>query len=315
MNMDTAPKITREIWNTASCTIGGGSSSWKICNKAIEIALADQHQIEANRDIANAEAELNDYITAAQARELGAGNFEVLCEDGKWQTGTQDCPYREMWQGEVIKYRAIKQSQPEPVGPHADLRAEYANHSAPFTPITADDVTDEMVTMYRHRINSNSHDEQFDCSRCRCIHVSKEMRSPEQIAVLYDLFNQINERLSIINETPDAYFLCQCVEILKQQGQTIDTQAAKITELESQVEALRKDATWIAVSERLPDDNAIYLAYFVRKDTGLSYIGKSMLRPALNAFYVAHDLNDAPMETVTHWKPLPPPPAIKGEQA
>ena len=64
----------------------------------------------------------------------------------------------------------------------------------------------------------------------------------EKIHTTDDLFKQINDRLAIIGETPDAYFLCQCVDILKQQGQTIDTQAEKITELESQVEALRKDA-------------------------------------------------------------------------
>lgn len=64
------------------------------------------------------------------------------------------------------------------------------------------------------------------------------MRSKEQIAVLHDLFSQINERLDIIGETSDAYFLCQCVEILKQQGATIDAQATRITELE----AAKKDA-------------------------------------------------------------------------
>lgn len=36
----------------------------------------------------------------------------------------------------------------------------------------------------------------------------------------------------MIGETPDAYFLCQCVEILKQQGQTLDKQATRIAELE-----------------------------------------------------------------------------------
>jgi hypothetical protein len=58
-------------------------------------------------------AQQETYITAAQARELGAGNFEALCEDGKWRIGTQDCPYREMWHCEVVKYRAIKQSHPD----------------------------------------------------------------------------------------------------------------------------------------------------------------------------------------------------------
>jgi Protein of unknown function (DUF551) len=95
----------------------------------------------------------------------------------------------------------------------------------------------------------------------------------------------------------------------------LETNAAQITQLQAEVEALRKDAEWIPVSERLPDDNAIYLVYFIRKITELSYIGQSMLTPALNAFYVAHDLNDAPMETVTHWKPLPKPPTAIAKDA
>jgi hypothetical protein len=74
------------------------------------------------------------------------------------------------------------------------------------------------------------------------------MRSKEQIAVLHDLFNQINERLEIIGETPDAYFLCQCAEILKQQGVTIDAQDTSITELEAQLADAKKDAArWQAV--------------------------------------------------------------------
>lgn len=62
----------------------------------------------------------------------------------------------------------------------------------------------------------------------------------EKIHTTDDLFKQINDRLAIIGETPDAYFLCQCVETLKQQGQTIDIQAAKIEALEreKQVSAL-----------------------------------------------------------------------------
>ena len=59
--------------------------------------------------------------------------------------------------------------------------------------------------------------------------------SPEQMTILHDLFNQINERLAIIGETPDAYFLCQCVDILKQHGQTIDTQATEIAELKAKL--------------------------------------------------------------------------------
>lgn len=70
------------------------------------------------------------------------------------------------------------------------------------------------------------------------------MRSKEQIALSHDLFNQINERLGIIGETTDAYFLCQCVEILKQQGQTIDVQSDRITELEAQLADAKQAARW-----------------------------------------------------------------------
>ena len=105
------------------------------------------------------------------------------------------------------------------------------------------------------------------------------MRSKEQIAVLHDLFNQINERLGIIGETPDAYFLCRCVEILKQQGQTIDAQAARITDLEAQLSDAKQVANdcrivadnaiaeaaknqWIPVSERLPESGKAVLACY-----------------------------------------------------
>ena len=70
----------------------------------------------------------------------------------------------------------------------------------------------------------------------------------EKIHTTDDLFKQINDRLAIIGETPDAYFLCQCVETLKQQGQTIDIQAAKI-------EALEKDAERLAYLDSLATYN------------------------------------------------------------
>jgi hypothetical protein len=45
----------------------------------------------------------------------------------------------------------------------------------------------------------------------------------EKIHTTDDLFKQINDRLAIIGETPDAYFLCQCVETLKQQHGEVKT--------------------------------------------------------------------------------------------
>ena len=77
------------------------------------LSLVDEIKAEAN-------AQQETYISVGEAMKLGAGNFEVLCEDGKWRTGTQDCPYRDTWGGRVIKYRAIQpQAQPEPVEPPA----------------------------------------------------------------------------------------------------------------------------------------------------------------------------------------------------
>jgi hypothetical protein len=82
-----------------------------ICNKANEIALAEQQESE--------------YITAAQARELGAGKAEYtyeMLEGGwsKWNTCLKSCAYVPSGAGWKVKYRTIKQAQPEPVDPHAD---------------------------------------------------------------------------------------------------------------------------------------------------------------------------------------------------
>jgi hypothetical protein len=84
-----------------------------IVNKAIEIALAEQQET---------------YITAAQARELGSGNAEYSINEVDWYTCKVTCKYRTnaVFSCRTYKYRAIKQSQPEPVDPHAALRAEYA---------------------------------------------------------------------------------------------------------------------------------------------------------------------------------------------
>jgi len=73
-----------------------------ICNKANEIALAEQQESE--------------YITAAQARELGAGNAEIRnAHTDNWIVCGEGFKYHP-----DFIYRAIKQAQPEPVDPHAD---------------------------------------------------------------------------------------------------------------------------------------------------------------------------------------------------
>jgi hypothetical protein len=71
MNMDTVPKITQAHVDKACDQLHRARvndclqmKNVDICNKAIEIALAEQS------------AQQETYITAEQARELGAGNVE-----------------------------------------------------------------------------------------------------------------------------------------------------------------------------------------------------------------------------------------------
>lgn len=81
-----------------------------LANRAIEIALAE----------ANAQQET--YLTADEARKLGAGNAMYLL-DGIW------IPCDGVHYHDNFKYRAIQpqpQAQPEPADPHATLRAEYS---------------------------------------------------------------------------------------------------------------------------------------------------------------------------------------------
>jgi hypothetical protein len=73
------------------------------------------------------EQQESEYITAAQARELGAGNAEWRHKTyrPKWVLCNEHCPYKSVIDGIHVQYRAIKQAQPEPVDPHTALRAEY----------------------------------------------------------------------------------------------------------------------------------------------------------------------------------------------
>jgi hypothetical protein len=58
------------------------------------------------------------YITAEQARELGAWNAEFKYENGVWQVCNEFCVYNDSF---VFKYRAIKQ-------PQSSVAEEAANH-------------------------------------------------------------------------------------------------------------------------------------------------------------------------------------------
>lgn len=154
------------------------------------------------------------------------------------------------------------------------------------------------------------------------------MRSKEQIAVLHDLFSQINERLDIIGETSDAYFLCQCVEILKQQGATIDAQATRITELEAQL----ADAKQVANDCRIVADNAIAEVKknqwqpieTAPKDGTEIVVGyglQSGFPKKIVSFNKLHNFwshygeaNIGLQNNATHWMPLPNPPTMQPKE-
>jgi hypothetical protein len=73
------------------------------------------------QELAEANAQQETYITADQAQKRGAGNAEYRSNKfWVWQTCGENFMY---WS--TLQYRAIKQAQPEPVDPHAALRAEY----------------------------------------------------------------------------------------------------------------------------------------------------------------------------------------------
>lgn len=97
--------------------------------KAIELALAEQSarpesNLKFDGELPRTESE---FITAAQARELGFGNAEWFNKLSKtWVVCSRDCGYNEFQaNGDKFEYRAIKQAQPEPIDKHAELRAEY----------------------------------------------------------------------------------------------------------------------------------------------------------------------------------------------
>jgi hypothetical protein len=115
-------EVARYAWmNWMTAYSFGREHQANIANKAIEIALAEQTQQET-------------YITAAQARELGVGNAEYSIDPAVWHTCWQGCEYLDTFNGAKFKYRATpKQAQPEPVDPHAALRAEYAKQVADGT--------------------------------------------------------------------------------------------------------------------------------------------------------------------------------------
>lgn len=113
-------KITPRIMDQALLATAEPALLIDICNRAIEIAQAEAEQ----------------FITAEQARALGAGAEYYQPESERWIT----CEHLERFpasfhDGEVIKYRAIK--QPKPAEPtketlHNVLKEGEVNERADF---------------------------------------------------------------------------------------------------------------------------------------------------------------------------------------
>lgn len=101
--------ITEKHIKATGESFGRPTAEWLalVCNKANEIAQAEY---EADWLKLDAEKKQETYITAEEARKLGAGNAEFQYNDGKWGVCDKWCIYNDT---ENFKYRAI-QAQPEP---------------------------------------------------------------------------------------------------------------------------------------------------------------------------------------------------------
>lgn len=103
--MNAIPKITKEHYIKAWDFPIGASvpTAVDICNRAIEIALAEQ---QAQQE--------SEFITAAQARELGAGKAEWRHNlyRPNWVICVKGLDYKSEINGVAVEYRAIKKSEP-----------------------------------------------------------------------------------------------------------------------------------------------------------------------------------------------------------
>lgn len=111
-------EITQKHWNTAAQELGAGSIGAEIANRANEIAEA-----EAAKSVHPDSIEADRYITAEQAKALGAGNAEwrSYSKTAKWNVCTDyNCEY-----ATGFEYRA---TQAKPTEPHAELKALYQKH-------------------------------------------------------------------------------------------------------------------------------------------------------------------------------------------
>jgi hypothetical protein len=105
-------------------------------------------------------------------------------------------------------------------------------------------------------------------------------------------------RVFSMNDTPDS----ECVTPLY-------THPAPFTQLQAEVEALRKDAEWQPI-ETAPKDSFSRL-YMVNGRCMQGFIDSTGMLCAQTDYHSWRKMYGTP----THWKPLPKPPAIKGEQA
>ena len=152
--MNKVPHITRKHYDEAFdyCVENASPTAVDICNKAIEIALTEQSTEQ--------------YITAEEARKLGAGKAEWQGDSGEWYECGERCSYNKTWGDLPLKYRAIK--QPEPVEPHAELKAMYAQQ-------VKDGTLDNFVWEYRDKYQVGAPwtmtiKPNFTASEYRCTH-------------------------------------------------------------------------------------------------------------------------------------------------
>lgn len=132
---------------------GSDNERWvAICQRAIEIAIAEADVVAARNYTDSIAA--SEYITASEARALGAGNAEYhFIGDSLWRECDKYCRYAESGLGEQFQYRAIQRDKLEaewvriegvdhdpryeqvvkPADLHAELRAQYEKQVADGT--------------------------------------------------------------------------------------------------------------------------------------------------------------------------------------
>jgi hypothetical protein len=96
------------------------------------------------------------------------------------------------------------------------------------------------------------------------------------------------------------------------------TQAAKITQLQAEVEALRKDAEWKSIETAPKDYVTEFDGWNGERVTNISwghpaYSPKGHFAWCVSEYVDHHGNDNVEVKGLTHWKPIPQPPAITGE--